>query len=84
MKKFWLISYLIEALLTVIGLLVGGLSFVVGLIAWAITGTEANCVSQFCESVLIVLLHYVAPVFMFLFVINGFHSFEQIAKSNKN
>ena len=84
MKNFWLISYLIEVLLSVISLLVGGLCFVIGLIAWAITGTEANCVSQFCVPIFNVLLAYVIPVFMFLFVINGFHSFEQIAKSNKD
>lgn len=83
MKKFWLVSFIIEAFLTIIGLSTGILSFVIGLIAFAITGAESNCVSQFCGNILGILVNYVGPVFMFLFVINGLHSFGVLCKETK-
>lgn len=80
MKKFWLISYIIEEFLTIIGLLAGVLCVVIGLVAWAITGAESNDVSQICGHILGIILYYVGPVFMFLFVINGFHAFASLNK----
>jgi len=79
MKYLWLVSYVIEALLLVIGLIMGGLSFVIGLIAWAVTQQYSNCVTQFCDPILGVVTDYILPVFMFLFLINGLQALSTLS-----
>ena len=79
MKYLWLASYVIEALLFVIGVIMGGLSFVIGVIAWAVTQHHSNCVTQFCDPILGVVADYITPVFMFLFLINGLHALSTLS-----
>ena len=78
MKYFWLLSYIIEALLLVIGMLMGGLSFIAGLIAWAITQDYSNCVTQFCDPILLVVFNYILPVFSFFFIFNGLYALSKL------
>lgn len=79
MKYIWLASYVLEALLLVIGSVMGGLSIIVGLIAWAITQDHSNCVTQFCDPILGVVIDYIIPVFMFLFLINGLSALSTLS-----
>lgn len=80
MKKLWLILEILDAFLLLVGGTIGILSFVILLISFAITGSQANCVSEFCGTILGVIFYYVFPVWCFIWIMNGVHAVSLLNK----
>ncbi len=77
MNKLWLVLEITEIMVAVIGIPLFVISLIINVIC-DVAGFESTIVFEITDYICHFILDYILPVFMFLFVFNGFHAVDYL------